>query len=137
MLKIYFCDLTHTGIGINANTFPLGLGTVASYLIKNLGEVVDPEIFKFPDNLNDALKQEVPDVLCMSYYSWNANLTYAFAKHVKKINPKTLIVFGGPEFPLEKKKRKLFLRKHSAIDFYIKWDGEYSLTNCLLSLVIV
>ena len=131
MLTIYFCDLTHTGIGINANTFPLGLGTVASYLIKEMNGSVKCKLFKFPDELNDALKQEIPDVLCMSYYSWNASLSYAFAKYVKEKHPKTLVVFGGPNFSHEKKKRKSFLRKFSAIDFYIKWDGEYALTDLL------
>ena len=106
MLNVYMCDLTHTGLGINANTFPLGLGSVTSYLLKKMDGKVKCKLFKFPDKLNTALEQKIPDVLCMSYYSWNANLTYAFAKHVKKINPKTLIVFGGPEFSLEKNKRE-------------------------------
>ena len=109
MLKFLFCDLTHTGLGINNNTFPLGLGTVASYLIKSMNEKLKYEIIKFPENLNDALKREIPDVLCMSYFAFNANLSYEYAKYVKALNPKTLVVFGGPNFSLEKEKRKVFL----------------------------
>ena len=131
MLNVYMCDLTHTGLGINANTFPLGLGSVASYLLKKMNGKVKCRLFKFPDKFNDALKQETPDVLCMSYYTWNANLTYAYAKYVKEKYPKTLVVFGGPNFPHEQKKRKLFLTENPAIDFYVKWDGEYALTNLL------
>ena len=84
MLNVYMCDLTHTGLGINANTFPLGLGSITSYLLKKMDGKVKCKLFKFPDKLNTALEQEIPDVLCMSYYTWNANLTYAFAKHVKE-----------------------------------------------------
>jgi radical SAM superfamily enzyme YgiQ (UPF0313 family) len=131
MLKFLFCDLTHTGLGINNNTFPLGLGTVASYLIKSMNEKLKYEIIKFPENLNDALKREFPDVLCMSYFAFNANLSYEYAKYVKTVSPKTLVVFGGPNFSLEKEKRKTFLKNHPAIDFYIKWDGEYALTDLI------
>jgi len=135
MLNIYFCDLTHTGLGINAHTFPLGLGTVASYFIKEMDGSANCKLFKFPDDLNDALKEDVPDVLCMSYFSWNANLSYAYAEYVKEKYPKTLVVFGGPNFSHEKKRRKSFLKKYTAIDFYIKWDGEYALTNLIKKYV--
>jgi len=125
------CDLTHTGLGINANTFPLGLGSVASYLLKMFKGKLECKLFKFPNKLNDALKKENPDVVCMSCYSWNENLTYQYAKYIKEKNPKTLIVFGGPNLPHEQTKRKLYLKKNPAIDFYVKWDGEYALTNLM------
>ena len=131
MLKIFMCDLTHTGIGINANVFPLGLGSVASYLLKELEGKVNCKLFKFPDKLNNALQEEKPDVVCMSCYSWNENLTYIYAKYIKEKYPKTLIIFGGPNLPHEEVKRKIYLQKNKAIDFYIKWDGEYALTNLM------
>ena len=125
------CDLTHTGIGINANVFPLGLGSVTSYLLKEMNGKVECKLFKFPNKLNDALQKEKPDVVCMSCYSWNENLTYTYAKYIKEKYPKALIVFGGPNLPHEQKKRKNYLQNNKAIDFYIKWDGEYALTNLI------
>src|SRR5687767_4612381 len=77
--KIYFADLTHTGVGINANIFPLGIGLVAAYAAREFKDEIDVDIFKYPDDLNQALSREMPDVLCMSNYAWNANLSYAFA----------------------------------------------------------
>jgi len=119
------------GMGIHANTFPLGTGSIASWLLKKMPGKVKCKLFKFPNKLNDALKQEMPEVLCMSYYSWNAHLSYTYAKYVKEKSPKTLIVFGGPNFPHEREKRKSLLIANPAIDFYVKWDGEYALTNLL------
>ena len=54
MLKVYMCDLTHTGLGINANVFPLGLGSVTSYLLKEMKGKVECKLFKFPNKLNEA-----------------------------------------------------------------------------------
>tara|TARA_Y100000294_G_scaffold177963_1_gene205945 strand:- start:1963 stop:4005 length:2043 start_codon:yes stop_codon:yes gene_type:complete len=125
------CDLTHTGLGINANVFPLGLGSVTSYLLKEMNGKVECKLFKFPNKLNDALQKEKPDVVCMSCYSWNENLTYEYAKYIKKKYPKVLIIFGGPNLPHEQEKRKNYLQRNKAIDFYIKWDGEYALTNLI------
>ena len=134
-LKIFLAGLSHNYRPTSGNYMPYTVGLVASYAKKIYGDLLDIRLFKFPDKLNTALEQKIPDVLCMSYYTWNANLTYAFAKHVKEKNPKTMIIFGGPNFPHEKEKRKLFLMENPAVDFYIKWDGEYALTNLLQNYI--
>lgn len=133
--KIYFADLTHTGIVINANTFPLGIGLVAAYAAKELKDEIDFTIYKFPDNLNKALQSEVPQVLCLSNYAWNSNLSYAFAEYIKRAHPKTITIFGGPNFPINQQGRKIFLAKHPAIDFYIKWDGELAFVSLMKELI--
>ena len=67
--RIYFADLTHTGVTINADTFPLGIGLVAACTISELKEAEDVSIFKFPEDLNNALKRQAAHILCMSNYS--------------------------------------------------------------------
>ena len=44
--KIYTADLTHTGNGTMALTFPLGASYVASYAKKMLGDEFDVRLFK-------------------------------------------------------------------------------------------
>ena len=44
--KVFFADLTHMGTGINSNTFPLGVGLVASYAQKELKNKIDIEGFE-------------------------------------------------------------------------------------------
>jgi len=133
--KIFFADLTHTGIVINADNFPYGAGLVAAYAKQELGDDINISIFKFPEKLNKALKDGVPDVMCFSNYAWNENLTYAFVRYIKHENPNTIIVIGGPNFPIEKEERKSYLEEHPYIDFYIKWDGEIALTILLKELI--
>ena len=133
--KILFADLTHTGMGINADVFPLGISLVAAYALQELPESIEVEIHKFPDDLNRVLLRETPHVLCMSHYMWNAKLSYAFAEFVKKASPKTITIFGGPELPLAKDERWEFLSKRPAIDFFIKWDGEHAYVKLMKELI--
>ena len=133
--RILFADLTHTGMGINADVFPLGISLVAAYALQELSESIEIEIHKFPEDLNRILLREMPHVLCMSHYMWNAELSYAFAKFVKNASPKTLTIFGGPELPLARDERKEFLSKRPAIDFFIKWDGEHAYVKLLKELI--
>jgi hypothetical protein len=68
--KIYFGDLTHTSRGISVPTFPLGTGLTASYTKKELGSEVDVTLFKFPEMLHEAIRDNPPDMLCLSAYSY-------------------------------------------------------------------
>mgnify|MGYP001470124762 CR=1 FL=1 len=36
-LRIYLADLTHTGVGIATEAFPLNIGLIASYCLKEFG----------------------------------------------------------------------------------------------------
>jgi len=54
---VYFSDLTHTGLGINAHTYPLGLGSVAAYAGHELGDDISVKLFKFPDQLDAVLHE--------------------------------------------------------------------------------
>ena len=133
--NVFFADLTHTGVGINSRAFPLGIGCVMASANKELQEHISSELFKFPEDLNQRLSRGIPDVLCMSNFCWNISLAYAFADHVKKINPAVITVFGGPNFPLDQNDRKTFLLEHPNIDLYIKWDGEIAFVNMFKRLL--
>jgi radical SAM superfamily enzyme YgiQ (UPF0313 family) len=133
--KIYFADLTHTGMTINANNFPLGVGLVAAYASQEFNDNIEMSIYKYPEELDQALREETPHVLCMSNYSWNANLTYIFAEQVKRHHPEVVVIFGGPNFPLNRGLREAFLVDRPAIDFYIKWDGELAFTGLMQKLI--
>ena len=59
----YFTDLTHTGGGVNSHTFPLGVGNVAAYASKYLSDQLTVDLFKFPEDLNAALKVKIHNFL--------------------------------------------------------------------------
>ena len=83
-LKIYLCDLTYDTIILVSDTIPINIGFIGSYLNKQLGNKVSVELFKYPNDLLESIKKEPPDILGLSNYSWNSNLSEYFAEIGKK-----------------------------------------------------
>ena len=69
---IYFADLTHTGTVISSNYFPLASGLIGSMLLREMPDLVDIEIFKYPQDLSDAVALKMPKIVGFTNYSWNA-----------------------------------------------------------------
>jgi radical SAM superfamily enzyme YgiQ (UPF0313 family) len=122
--KIFFADLTHTVQGISAATFPLGVSFVMSYAKKELGSDFDLRLFKFPERLQEELQRSRPTMLCLSNYSWNRELSYKIASLAKERYPSLVVVFGGPNFPMDQAEKAETLRTRPAIDFYVELEGE-------------
>jgi hypothetical protein len=133
--KIYFGDLTHTSRGISVPTFPLGTSLTASYTKKELGTEVDVTLFKFPEALHEAIQNSPPDILCLSAYSWCFELGYQLGALAKKRNPGMILVFGGPNFPIDDLEKKRFLQNYKAIDFFIELEGELGLVGLINHLL--
>lgn len=132
--KIFLADLTHTGRGIHASTFPLGLSYVASYAKKELGDQYDIKVFKFPDHLVKAIIDESPDFLCFTNYCWNLELSYKMSSLAKQRNPNLIVVSGGPNFPVLPLERLQFMKQRSGIDFYIQNEGEIGFVELVRKL---
>jgi radical SAM superfamily enzyme YgiQ (UPF0313 family) len=133
-VKVSFADLTHTGQLVAANTFPLGIGMVASYAKETLGEQIDLEVFKYPDDFSTYLDKGVPQIACFSSFSWNIKLGHEFAKRIKESHPGTVTVFGGPNFPDSPEEQEQFLKDYPAIDCYIEFEGEISFAHLFEAL---
>lgn len=69
------------------------------------------------------------DILLCSCYIWNWEITKKFAKKIKEINPKCLIIFGGPQVPENSDE---FFKNHSFVDVIVHNEGELVLTNIFL-----
>ena len=132
--RVYIGDLTHTGSGIMAMTFPLGTSYVAAYAEQELGDRFDFRLFKFPDPLSRAIRSEPPTVLALSNYSWNLELGYKLSAWAKQHNPNLVVIFGGPNFPVEPEDKLEFLKQRSAVDFYVELEGEVGFTELLRRL---
>jgi radical SAM superfamily enzyme YgiQ (UPF0313 family) len=135
MKTIYFADLTHTAQGIQAKCMPLGAGLLAAYIKREFKDSLDVSLFKIANDLERAVLEQCPDILCMSNYAWNSRLTVAFTQLVKQINPELIVIFGGPNFPLKADERQDFLKNHDCIDFYIFGEGELALANLLREII--
>lgn len=133
-IKIAFADLTYTDQGISSNSFPYGISLVASYAKKILGDEIEVEIFKYPKDLKDYVERESPKIICFSNFSWTLDISHEFSKKIKEYLPDTIIVFGGPNYPLEIEEQKKFLISYPAIDFYIRGEGEISFVELFKNL---
>jgi len=126
MKKIFLCDLTHTTQGNVSEFIPYGIGCIKAYFYKFAlcREEVDIQIFKFPNLFVESLLRDKPDVVAFSNYVWNIDLSYSFAKEIKNLFPNVLIIFGGPNYPLEDNLREKWLKHYKSIDLYIVGEGE-------------
>ncbi len=119
---VSFCDLTHEGHSCNA--IPLGVSMVASYSLKKFSDEIDAEIFKYPTDYASYLERKTPRIACFSNYIWNLSLSYEIARTIKKKSPETIVIFGGPNYPLKPQRQPAFLRAHPPTDFHVFRNGE-------------
>ena len=131
---ILIADLTHTGSkSYSPNLMPYPIGCIKSYLLEysKHSSKLSVEIFKDPQKFIDAFFDKRPTAVGFGNYVWNLELSTDLAKEIKSLNPNTLIVFGGPNFPLENKQREEWLRKRPFVDIYVVGDGEKSFTEII------
>jgi radical SAM superfamily enzyme YgiQ (UPF0313 family) len=132
---IWISDLSHTVQGITNRTFPLGASFIYSYAKQELSNEFDFKLFKFPNDLAQAMNKKLPTILAFSNYIWNFELAYKFASIAKLKNPNLVTVFGGPNFPTLKDEKSVFLKERPAIDFYIELEGELGFVDLVNKLV--
>ncbi len=138
-LKILFCDPRHSTIGAHSNYVPIGIGYIASYIkeeVKGIEKEIDLSIDPF--ETLDLLKNWKPDIVACSNYIWNAGISNWICEEAKKLNPNTLCILGGPEFPAGTGQRHIlntpqnqtydkcfdYLLKRPSVDYFAWSDGE-------------
>lgn len=134
-IEIWLCDLTHTQQTVASEAMPLGAGMIAAYCQKKIGSGANFEIFKKPEELIKSFLSKPAKIIGFSNNLWNSDLSYNLAKEIKKIFLETVIVFGGPNYPIENEERKKFLKQRPAIDFYIFGEGEESFCQLTKTLI--
>lgn len=136
LIHILLCDSTHAiGEIAAANTIPLGIGMVGSYLKSRFEKEIEVTLCKFPDKTVQYIKQNKYKMVGFSNYIWNIDLSYKFAELAKFFNPDTVIVFGGPNYPDNPEEQAEFLRERPIIDFYLYKEAEIVLENLIKSLI--
>ena len=122
---VYLADLRHNFSGVLANDcMPLGVGYMKAVLDRDLPNVRS-RVFAYPDRLLGALESEPPDVLMLSNYMWNEWLSFHFAMVAKRLNPKTLVVMGGPNIHIEPERQIEYVGRHPEIDVYVLGEGDF------------
>jgi radical SAM superfamily enzyme YgiQ (UPF0313 family) len=123
-LSIYLGDLTYTTLSLATDAFPLNIGFIAAYAKQTFGEEIELRLFKYVDDLEQAINEKAPDILGLSNYPWNFNLGQEFFRMTRELSPQTICVMGGPNIPLDDEARSSFIKRNPLIDFYAYLEGE-------------
>lgn len=135
-MRIFLADLGHNQLTLSSDVYPLGIANLVTY-VRACGEIREPpeiRIFREPQELKAALDESPPDVLGLSSYSWNHELSRTFARYAKARSPKVLTVTGGPNYPLAPAEQASFLRGMPEIDVATR-GPTYESERAFLSLV--
>ena len=134
-IKIWLVDPTYTQQQISSESMPSAVGGIATFTEKHLNLKNPIRIFKYPEKLAMALENEIPDVIGFSNYMWNSELSLALARRIKEYAADTIVVMGGPNYPVVESEQELFLRNHPEIDFHVKGEGEVAFANLMAELI--
>ena len=101
-LNVYLADLKHNYLGVSTSYgIPVGVGYMKAVMDKEFPEA-SSYLFTYPEKLSEAIQSKVPDVLFLTNYMWNEQLSLHYARMVhEKSKGSALIVMGGPNFPLD------------------------------------
>ncbi len=132
-MLIYLADLTHTGMLVASNTFPLGVGLIGANILKEMDDA-HVELFKYPADLDTALLRQVPDVIGFANYSWSCNLGMSYARRIKHRWPHVVILAGGPNYGSTDEEHADFWDRFPFVDFYVYKEGEVATVALLRAL---
>ena len=123
--NVYLAELRYYYSGfMDVDCMPLGVSYLKAVMDRDLPEVRS-RLFAYPGRLWEAMKSDPPDVLMVSNYCWNENLSFHFGRLAKKINPNALVVMGGPNVPIEKERQHAYFKAHNEIDVYVLGEGDF------------
>jgi radical SAM superfamily enzyme YgiQ (UPF0313 family) len=139
-MRIYLADLGHNQLTLSSDVYPLGIANLSTWLRARLRAGSPPEvsIYREPEDLKRAFDQAPPDVLGLSNYAWNHELSRTFARYAKKRHPATLTAMGGPHYPLTVDEQDGFVRENTEIDVFVNgptYEGEQAFCNLIQRLV--
>lgn len=114
------------------NYFPYSVGLLQAFARKHLAE---PDNFDFLLPLYSripvekaALRLQDADIIFFSAYVWNMRISLKIAEEIKRKNPGSIVVFGGPSVP---DLSEDFLRQNHFVDIACRGEGEIPFLSIL------
>ena len=124
-LKIALGDLRHGTVGRHSVLMPIGIAYIASYMLSQIdSDNIEVRLYDSPGEILKDIEQWKPDIVGLSNYCWNAELSRVVFDYARQLSPETVCVSGGPEFPTEQKECRDYLLYRKEIDFYVYLEGE-------------
>lgn len=135
-MRVVLADLGHNQVTISSDVYPLGVANLVAYAqgyVKSKDRI-DFVIVREPEDLKSILDDGEPEILGLSSYAWNHELSYHFAEYAKHRNPNVLTLMGGPNFPLTTAEQEIYMRTLPAVDIAVRgptYEGERAFSNLL------
>ena len=135
-IEIWLADFAHKG---NMwSTFPLGIACVTSYSKMIFGDFFKFRLFRSVDKFaEEFVKENRPIFLGLSNTVMNARLSYAVVRRVKNLQPRSIVITGGVNYPKKSHLQLKYLEENQLIDFHIWGEGEQGFVNLLNQLKIL
>jgi radical SAM superfamily enzyme YgiQ (UPF0313 family) len=122
-------------IGVNAKYIHTNLAVrYLKAFCENKYSSIELKEFSINDHLDNILKEiynSQADIYAFSCYIWNIDLVLKLCSSLKKLNPKSIIILGGPEVSFDAEE---LMSQHSYIDYIIRGEGEETMLELLQQL---
>lgn len=127
-LRVYLGDLRYDYSGVLANDcMPLGIAYMKAVFDREASSNdIESRLFVYPAKLEEAIRNDPPDVLMLSNYVWNEALSHSFIRMAKAVNPRMLTVMGGPNISLEPERQMAYLERHPDLDVYLLGEADFN-----------
>ena len=131
-MQIHLADLRHSTVGKHSSYMPIAIGYIASYSQSCFGSDVSFKLHTEVETIISDLQHSDVDILGISNYCWNAEISRFVGRYAKKNRPDTVIVAGGPEFPTDSEEIVAYLKYRNEVDFYVyNYEGEVAFSELL------
>lgn len=134
-VQVWLCDLCYTQQIVSAEVMPAAVGGIATFCESHVEPAPELRLFKYPEKLIESIGGGAPHIIGFSNYCWNFELSYGFAQLFMRKYPDTVVVMGGPNYPIDVLSQEQFVRDHPAIDFYITREGELPFSRLVEALM--
>lgn len=149
-INILLCDPRHNTVGSHSNYIPIGIGYIASFLKAKIKNVkLEIKLSTDPNEILEYLNTFKPNIIGLSNYIWNSDLSYFICTEAKKKIPDILTVLGGPEFPAGTGARKIqdndtnktyskcfdYVKNRRSMDYFAYSDGEVAFYELVKSFI--
>jgi len=145
-MKILLADPRHNTVGAHSYFIPIGIGYIGANILEQFkNDDIELKLSTDPKEIFHLLENWQPDIIGISNYIWNSYLSYLVCKQAKKINPNTLCILGGPEFPAGTGQRNIenttldktydkclqYLIERPSVDYFAWTDGEVAFVEII------
>tara|TARA_B100000029_G_C17602080_1_gene966172 strand:- start:2795 stop:4918 length:2124 start_codon:yes stop_codon:yes gene_type:complete len=149
-IKILLGDPRHNTVGAHSYFVPIGIGYIGSNLLEKFkNSKIELKLCVDPEEIFTLLDEWKPDIIGISNYIWNSNISNFICEYAKKKNPNTLCILGGPEFPAGTGARKIedsvedqtytkcleYLSERSSVDYFAYSDGEVAFVEIVRKFI--